>query len=152
MDFFNDDFADTKPLSSDTGLDGDYRQLVVDQLVRLGIPLQLVDVEVMLAGQTADGRELFVVMLKLVEWERESCVRLLLAQGFLEAGLRRALEASWLPEVSEFGGIWLRVSKRLQMGAPARDLRSVVQVVNEMTRSWGALLPPSGEPQQSRPA
>jgi hypothetical protein len=148
MDFTNDDFADTRPLGSDTGLDGDYRQLVVDQLVRLGIPLHLVDV--LLAGQTPDGREMFVVMLKVVGWEREASVRLMLAQGFLEAGLRRALEASWLPEVSEFGGVWLRVSTRLQSGPPARDLRSVVQVVNEMTRSWESLLPPNGEAQPSR--
>jgi hypothetical protein len=149
MDFSNEDFADTVPASSETGLDADYRQLVVDQLIRLGIPLHVVDVEVLLAGQTLDGRELFVAMLKVVAWEREASVRLLLAQGFLEAGIRRALEATWLPEVSDFGGVWLRISTRLQSGPPARDLKSVVQVVNEMTRSWESLLPP-GEAQPSR--
>jgi hypothetical protein len=148
MDFSNEDFADTRPISSETGLDADYRQMVVDQLIRLGIPLHIVEVDVLLAGQTPDGRELFVAMLKIVAWEREAGVRLLLAQGFLEAGLRRALEATWLPEVSAFGGVWLRVSSRLQSGPPARDLRCVVQVVNEMTRSWEALLP--GETQPSR--
>jgi hypothetical protein len=144
MDFSNDDFADTKPFNSEHALDEDYRQLVLSQLIRLGIPLHVVDVDVLLAGQTPDGREIFVAMLKIVAWEREAGVRLLLAQGFLEAGVRRALEASWLPEVSEFGGIWMRISTRLQSGPSARDLRSVVQVVNEMTSSWQSLIPQSG--------
>jgi len=135
------DFSDTKPLGSEMGLDADYRQLVADQLTRLGIPTHVVAIDVLTASKTPDGHELFVVMLKVIEWDREAAVRLLLAQGFLEAGIRRAIASTWLPEVSTFGGVWLRVSARLQSGAPARELKRILRILNGMAGGCAAASP-----------
>ena len=104
----------------------EYRALIVDQLVRGGVNAECVEIEVRQAGKARDGQQVFVGMLRLVQWERTSAVRLLLGLPILESRLRRAVRGSWLRELSHFGGVWVHASGQLQDTQAMQDLRTMV--------------------------
>ena len=104
----------------------EYRGIVMDQLVRGGVAMNCVELEVRPSGKLKDGRTMYVGMLRLVHWERGSAVRLLLGLPILESRVRRMVRGSWLREVSQFSGIWLHASGQLQDSAAMEDLRTLV--------------------------
>ena len=104
----------------------EYRSLVLDQLIRGGVKPDCLEIDVRQGGKLRDGRPIFLGMLRLVHWERASAVRLLLGLPILESRLRRVVRASWLSEVSHFGGVWLHASGQLQDSLAMEDLRTLV--------------------------
>jgi hypothetical protein len=104
----------------------EYASLIKEQLVRGGVATACVDIEVRQAGQSRDGRHVFVGMLRLTSWERTSAIRLLLGLPILESRLRRAVRGSWMRDLSYFGGVWLHASGQLQDTHAMEDLRAAV--------------------------
>jgi hypothetical protein len=104
----------------------EYRSIVMDQMVRGGVAMNCVEVEIRPSGKMKDGRVMYVGMLRLVHWERGSAVRLLLGLPILESRVRRMVRGSWLREVSQFNGLWLHASGQLQDSRAMEDLRTLV--------------------------
>ena len=104
----------------------EYRSLIIDQLARGGVNAECVEIEVRQAGKARDGHQVFIGMLRLVQWERTSAVRLLLGLPILESRLRRVVRGSWLRDLSYFGGVWVHASGRLQDSSAMEDLRTMV--------------------------
>jgi len=117
--------VDTSGHSPDE-ITAEYRTLIVDQLVRGGVGASCVEIEVRQAGKARDGRQVFIGMLRLVQWERTSAVRLLLGLPILESRVRRVVRGSWLRDVSHFGGVWVHASGQLQDSMAMQDLRMLV--------------------------
>ena len=121
----------------------EYRALIEEQLIRGGVALSCVDIDVRQAGQSREGRHVFVGMLRLTSWERPSAIRLLLGLPILESRLRRAVRGSWLRDLSNFGGVWLHASGQLQDSRAMEDLRALVIDIerkdNEPTPSHGSV-------------
>lgn len=107
----------------------DYRDLVVRELGRLGVPEEMLDVEIVSFGYAPDGRETYGALLKLVAWERAAVARLLLGPALLEMKVRKAISESWLPQVSLFAGLWVRVSSRLTTGEAGSALKDMLATV-----------------------
>jgi hypothetical protein len=104
----------------------EYRALILDQLVRGGVSPECVEIDVRNAGKARDGHQVFIGMLRLVQWERMSAVRLLLGLPILESRVRRVVRGSWLRELSHFGGVWVHASGQLQDTQAMQDLRTMV--------------------------
>jgi hypothetical protein len=104
----------------------EYASLIKEQLVRGGVAISCVDIDVRQAGESRDGRHIFVGMLRLTNWERTSAIRLLLGLPILESRLRRAVRGSWMRDLSHFGGVWLHASGQLQDTHAMEDLRAIV--------------------------
>jgi hypothetical protein len=119
----------------------EYRSLILDQLVRGGVSSGCVEIEVKQGGKSRDGRFVYIVMLRLVRWERSSALRLLLGLPILESRLRRSSRGSWVSELSHFGGIWLHASGQLQDTLAMEDLRSLLIEVDR--RDAGDSKPPT---------
>jgi len=108
-------------------LAGEYAALVREQLEQGGVQPACVEIDVRVAGAGRQGRPVFVAMLRLAHWERQSAARLLLGLPILEQRIKRLVRGSWLHEVSHFGGIWLHASGQLQDGPAMKDLRAMLQ-------------------------
>ena len=104
----------------------EYRDIVMDQIARGGVSASSVELDVRAAGKLRDGRVNYVGMLRLVQWERPSAVRLLLGLPILESRVRRLVRGSWLNDVSHFGGLWLHASGQLQDSDAMEDLRMLL--------------------------
>ena len=127
------------------GLEREYEELVRAQLVRLGVPLENVEVEVRSAGTMQDGRKVYLAMVRLVKWEARTTLRLLVALPLLEAKTRQSLETTWLMDVSHFGGIWVHASSSLRNGEVMGDIREAIklleldaQLPDSMPANWSA--------------
>ncbi len=73
-------------------------------------------------GQAPDGFDVFVGLVRLVRWERESGLRVMLGMPLLEAKIRKAVRATWLADYSHFAGLWLHASERMKIPAELREL------------------------------
>ena len=100
-------------------LHADYRALAMKQLGKIGIPEDCVDLDV---GATSHaGRAVYNVKIRVVRWERNTGMRLLVSLPALEARMRKAVAGSWLGGVSDFGGVWVHASSRLPEPEVERD-------------------------------
>ena len=113
----------------DTSIRSEYMEQVLGQLKRFGIPPDMVMVEIGEAGLSDDGHPKFHAMLRIVAWQRKPGVRLLLGLPLLEHSIRKALEATWLHEVSQFGGVWLQPSGLLDGGVAGSEIRGMIQAL-----------------------
>lgn len=104
----------------------EYRGIILDQLMRGGVSASCLEIEVRPSGKLRDGRTNYVAMMRLVNWEKSSAVRLLLGLPILESRVRRLVRGSWLRELSSFGGLWLHASGQLQDSQALEDLRTLV--------------------------
>jgi hypothetical protein len=111
------------------GLEREYEELVRAQLVRLGVPLENVEVEVRSAGTMQDGRKVYLAMVRLVKWEARTTLRLLIALPLLEAKTRQSLETTWLTDVSHFGGLWVHASSSLRDSEVMGDIREAIKLL-----------------------
>ena len=108
------------------GLEHEYEELVRAQIVRLGIPLETVEVEVKPAGSRRDSRKIYLGMVRLTRWNERTSLRLLMALPLLEAKVRQSLDTSWLVDVSHFGGLWLHASSSLGKTTALSDIRDAI--------------------------
>jgi hypothetical protein len=107
------------------GLEGEYRRIVTEHLLRWGVPEDCATVEVRGDGQ-AKGREGFVAIVTVQAWDREPVLRLLLGLPLLEKKIRKSLESGWVADVSRFEGLLLRTSQALQGREPTQQLRHLL--------------------------
>jgi hypothetical protein len=126
----------------DTSIRSEYMEQVLGQLKRFGIPADMVKVEIGEAGMSDDGHPMFHAMLRIVAWQRKPGVRLLLGLPLLEHSIRKALEATWLNEVSQFGGVWLQPSGLLDGGTAGSEIRGMIQALEAI----GQAPPPPEDP------
>jgi hypothetical protein len=118
------------------GLEVEYQNLIANQFRRWGIKPACVTIEVRKIGQAPDGFDVLVGMVRLTRWERISSIRVMLGLPLLENRVRKALRATWLADLSHFGGLWLRASERLQADPGIGELHQVLM----------QLVPPSAAP------
>lgn len=108
------------------GLEVEYQSLIATQFRRLGIATGCVTVEVRKLGRAPDGYDVFVGMVRLETWERESALRMLLGLPLLESKVRKAVRGTWLADYSHFGGLWLHSAEQLHSMPGARELRDLL--------------------------
>lgn len=108
------------------GLEAEYEELIAIQCRRWGISDTAVTVEVRQIGQAPDGLDVYLGMLRLAQWERNSALRLLLGLPLLETKVRKTVRTLWLGEVSHFGGLWLHASEQLHATSAMRELRELM--------------------------
>ncbi|ROZ69358.1 hypothetical protein EEB15_22830 [Ramlibacter sp. WS9] len=123
----------------DTSVRSEYMEQVLAQLKRFGIPPDMAMVEIGEAGMSEQGHPIFHAMLRIVAWQRKPGVRLLLGLPLLEHNIRKALEATWTAEVSDFGGVWLQPSGLLEDGAAAAEIRGMIHALEAI----GSAPPPA---------
>lgn len=107
---------------SSDGLEVEYQGLIATQFRRWGISPSCTTVEVRRLGQAPDGYDVFVGMVRLTSWERDSAMRLLVGLPLLEAKVRKTVRATWLADFSHFGGLWLHASEQLHAPRELHDL------------------------------
>jgi hypothetical protein len=118
--------SDFGPTHGDKGgLEQEYRDLIAAQLHRCGIADAAVQVEVRQFGQAPNGLDVFVGMLHLTQWERDSGLRVLLGLPLLETRVRTSISTTWLADVSHFGGLWLHASEQIYDSAK-QELRHII--------------------------
>lgn len=107
---------------STEGLQVEYQTLIASQFRRWGISQSCTTIEVRKLGQAPDGYDVFVGLVRLSHWERESALRVLLGLPLLEAKVRRTLRATWLADFSHFAGLWLHSSEEIHRAAELHNL------------------------------
>ena len=120
-----EDAADTDylPVNGEgEGLETDYQGLIASHFRRFGVSNHCITIEVRKIGQSHDGFDVFVGLVRLVRWERDSALRVMLGMPVLEAKIRKAVRATWLADYSHFGGLWLHASERMKIPNELREL------------------------------
>ncbi len=120
-----DDAADTDYLpehGNGEGLETDYQGIIAAHFRRFGVSNSCVTIEVKKIGQAPDGYDVFVGMVRLMRWERNSALRLLLGLPLLESKIRKTVRSTWLADYSHFTGLWLHTSDQLQVPEELREL------------------------------
>lgn len=141
-----EDAADTDYLpvnGQGEGLETDYQGLIASHFRRWGVSNHCITIEVRKIGQAPDGFDVFVGLVRLVRWERESALRVMLGVPLLEAKIRKAVRATWLADYSHFGGLWLHASERMKVPAELRELLGALAPLPGST-SHSASHPTSG--------
>lgn len=133
----------------DTSIRAEYMEQVLNQLQRFGVPQGMVAVEVGESGLSPEGQPMFHAMLKLVSWHRKPGVRLLLGLPLLEYNIRKALETSWLGDISKFSGLWLQPSAVLEKEGAAAEIRSMIIALESIGAESGGAMPDPGGTSQS---
>lgn len=117
-----------------------YRDLVQETLERCGVAWDSLIVEIQSVGLSVDRKKVYVAMIYLARWERNSALRLLMGLPLIEAKVREAARTSWLAGHSHFIGLWVHASARLQFPG---ELRYLIQ---ELTPSESADTPTRDPP------
>lgn len=113
-------------LAAGQGLEAEYESLIANQCRRWGIAEGVVTIEVRQIGRAHDGLDVYLGMVRLAQWERDSSLRLLLGLPLLETKIRRMVRTLWIGEVSHFGGLWLHASEQLNATPAMRELRELL--------------------------
>ena len=112
-------------------LEAEFRNIIIEQLTRGGVLDDCVTIEVRALGRAADGRQVYLGMLRLMRWEQTSALRLLLGLPLLQGKVRRAIHASWLDDLTHFSGLWLHPSGQFEETPAMRDLRNMILHVEQ---------------------
>lgn len=121
-------------------LSSEYERQVSLVLRRWGIPESCASIEVLQIGEGADGRQVFVALVRIFAWERRPALRLLLGLPLLERKVRKAIRAHWVSELSHFGGVWLHASERLADSGADPELRHLIASLTQpRPSSWSEL-------------
>jgi hypothetical protein len=147
------------------GLEVEYQSLIATQFRRWGIPPACITIEVRRLGQAPDGFDVFVGMVRLVRWDRDAVLRVLLGLPLLETKVRKTVRATWLADFSHFAGLWLHASEHMQAGGELRDLITQLTPFPSSSAAAGgadatgapsslpaSLMPPASEPPVSETA
>lgn len=109
------------------GLADEYQKLISHHLHRWGIPEGCVAVVVREIGRDEHGRDVFVGVVTLFQWDRDAAIRLLVGLPLFEKKIRKALQGLWIADVSGFGGIWLHAAGEMQADPAVSELRNVIK-------------------------
>ena len=107
------------------GLDAEYRRLVTHHLARWGVPESCAVVQIQQLPDQG-GKEAFMALVCLVSWDRNAVVRVLLGLPLLDKKIRKAVEVSWLADISVFRGVQLKVAEPLHSAQASTELRHLV--------------------------
>ena len=107
------------------GLETEYRRLVYQHLERWGVTDRHVSVQVQQLHDHG-GKEAFTAVVCLTSWERNAVVRVLLGLPLLDKKIRKAVDVSWLADVSVFRGLQLKVAESLHDAQASAELRHLV--------------------------
>lgn len=108
-----------------------YCAILVEVLRHAGVDPAAVTVEARSAGKLRDGRIVVSLMVRMVAYQPRSVQRLTLGMPFIERAARKRLQASWLPEVSAFGGVWLHASTQLFEPQALRELKRALVLLEQ---------------------
>jgi hypothetical protein len=125
----------------DISIRSEYMEQVLEQLRRFGVPADMVTVDIVEAGMSTDGHPVFQAMLRVVAWQRKPAVRLLLGLPLLELNVRKALQRTWLDEVSHFSGLWLQSSSELKATTASTEIRSLIHLLEAGRLEGGDTVP-----------
>ena len=106
-------------------IEAEYRRIIEEQLERMGAA-NLTTLDIVHAGDAQDDLGVYRAMVRVVRWDRKAATRLLLGLPVLQYRLTQSLAASWLPDVSHFGGVWLHPAGELQQRDRVTDLRRMI--------------------------
>jgi hypothetical protein len=120
------------------GLEQDLLMLILDQLARGGVAEDCIAVEVRALGTGADGRQVYVGMVRLARWQPRTALRMLLGLPILQAKVRRAFRTSWMHDVSHFAGLWLHPSGQFEQGEPMVELRHMIVKLEQIESAWAS--------------
>ncbi|MBK6008750.1 hypothetical protein JJB11_21845 [Ramlibacter ginsenosidimutans] len=112
------------------GLPVEYFKVIETELRRLGIPESSASLEVVQVAMTPQGRGVYAGQVRLVRWDDGKAIRLLLGLPILERRVRRALQAHWVLELSNFSGLWLHAAEGVQSATAAHEIRAFFAQVN----------------------
>jgi hypothetical protein len=98
----------------------EYRALAARHLAQIGIPEDCVDLDVGITSH-GNGRTVCNVKIRVIRWDRNTGIRLLVSLPALEARMRKAVANSSLASASDFGGIWVHASSQLPAVEVERD-------------------------------
>lgn len=128
-------------------LPAEYERQISSVLHRWGISESCTSIQVVPIGEGADGRQVFVALVRISAWERRPVLRLLLGLPLLERKVRKAIRAHWLSEASHFGGLWLHASEGLaDTSADAELRRLIASLTHPRPSSWGELRSQTSRP------
>ena len=140
------------------GLEVEYQRLIAAQFRRWGIAMGCVSIEVRKIGTAADGYDVFVAMIRLMQWERHSALRVLLGLPLLEAKIRKAVRETWLADYAHFVGLWLHSSEHVHDTEGMSELRRLMKGLAPLPPAAAAsteahsLPGPDSQPLRSEPA
>jgi hypothetical protein len=106
----------------DEGVHLHYCVLIRKTLHQCGVDCESLQIEVRSVDKARDGKPVYVAMIYLARWERESALRLLIGLPLIELRMREAARGSWMSSHSHFVGLWLHASSRLEAPAELRHL------------------------------
>lgn len=112
--------------SGSAGVSAEYERLILLHLKRWGVTESCASVEARQIGQSEDGREIIVGLVRLGGWERKPALRLMLGLPMLEEKVRKSVAGLWLADVSQFAGLWLNAAGQLHASGPVSELRQLV--------------------------
>jgi hypothetical protein len=128
-------------------LPSEYERQISLVLRRWGISENCTSIQVVPIGEGADGRQVFVALVRIAAWERRPVLRLLLGLPLLERKVRKAIRAHWVSEASHFGGLWLHASERLADTSADAELRHLIaSLTHPRPSSWGELRSQASRP------
>jgi hypothetical protein len=147
--FRDDDDPETKISPSEhrgTGLEAEFHEIVLDQLVRGGVDERCVSIDVRATGRADDGLPVYACTLRLHRWERVSALRLLLGLPLLQARVRKAIESSWVDDLGHFSGLWLHPSGQFEETSAMNDLRKMIVHMEQVMAPGDRRAPDSQDP------
>ena len=118
-------------VKSEEPLPAEYGKLVGATLMRWGISEGCASLEIKSVGEAADGRQTFVALIRVLAWEEQAGLRLLIGLPLLEKKIRKEIRAHWIGEVSDFGGLWLHASENLADAAAHEKLHKLLVSLEE---------------------
>lgn len=129
------------------GLPSEYERQISLVLRRWGISDSCTSIQVVRIGEGADGRQVFVALVRISAWERRPVLRLLLGLPLLERKVRKAIRGHWVSEASHFGGLWLHASEGLADTSADAELRHLIaSLTHPRPSSWGELRSQTSRP------
>ncbi|MGE4239711.1 hypothetical protein [Ramlibacter sp.] len=121
--------SDFNSSAAGRGLEVEYKNVIALQLRKWGIDPACVTVDVRRLGRAPDGFDVFIGMLRMEKWQRQSSVHSLLGLPLLEHSVRKAVRSTWLLEFSHFGGLWMHSSEQLHATGQLGELRELLHQV-----------------------
>lgn len=115
-------------------LRAEYENIILEQLAHAGISPSAVALEVRHLSRSQPVPVL-IGLLQLQVWERQAAFRTMLGLPMLEEKVRRALNGTWLQDVSRFGGLWLHASAELKATPAFHELSAVIMHLED-TEPW----------------
>jgi len=107
-------------------LEADIHEVILEQLARGGVLEDCLAIDVRALGRAADGRQVYLALVRLTRWEEKSALRLLLGLPLLQAKVRKSIQSGWLDQLVSFSGLWLHPSSQFEDAAPMNDLRAMI--------------------------